>query len=106
MDITANGIPMSNKQEVTIGSDGQPNVKDLYVVRMLSKITLKFRNMTGQDITVKNVSISDITSNPATGTENVKLLPKTSVSSADVAQKPNLVEMLKEMILHMRLHLV
>ena len=92
MDITANGIPMSNKQEVTIGSDGQPDVKDLYVVRMLSKITLKFRNMTGQDITVKNVSISDITSNPATGTENVKLLPKTSVSSANVAQTPNLVE--------------
>lgn len=92
MDIKANGIPMSNKQEVTIGSDGQPDVKDLYVVRMLSKITLKFRNMTGQDITVKNVSISDITSNPATGTENVKLLPKTSVSSANVAQAPNLVE--------------
>lgn len=91
MDIT-NGIPMSNKQEVTIGSDGQPNVKELYVVRMLSKITLKFRNMTGQDITVKNVSISDITSNPATGTENIKLLPKTSVSSANVAQTPNLVE--------------
>lgn len=92
MDIKANGIPMSNKQVVTIGSDGQPDVKDLYVVRMLSKITLKFRNMTGQDITVKNVSISDITSNPATGTENVKLLPKTSVSSANVAQAPNLVE--------------
>lgn len=83
---------MSNKQEVTIGSDGQPDVKDLYVVRMLSKITLKFRNMTGQDITVKNVSISDITSNPATGTENVKLLPATPVSSANVAQTPNLVE--------------
>lgn len=88
----AKGIPMSNKQEVTIGSDGQPNVKDLYVVRMLSKITLKFRNMTGEDITVKNVSISDITSNPATGTENVKLLPKTLASSTDVAQTPNLVE--------------
>lgn len=92
MDIKANGIPMSNKQEVTIGSDGQPNVKDLYVVRMLSKITLKFRNMTGQDITVKNVSISDITSNPATGTENVKLLPAKPVSSANVPQAPNLVE--------------
>ncbi len=92
MDITANGIPMSNKQKVTISSDGQPDVKQLYVVRMLSKITLKFRNMTGQDITVKNVSISDITSNPATGTENVKLLPKTSVSSTNVAQTPNLVE--------------
>ena len=91
MDIT-NGIPMSNKQEVTIGSDGQPDVKDLYVVRMLSKITLKFRNMTGQDITVKNVSISDITSNPATGTENVKLLPAKPVSSANVPQAPNLVE--------------
>lgn len=91
MDIT-NGIPMSNKQEVTIGSDGQPNVKDLYVVRMLSKITLKFRNMTGEDIIVKNVSISDITSNPATGTENVKLLPATPVSSENVAQTPNLVE--------------
>ena len=92
MDITANGIPMSNKQEVTIGSDGQPNVKQLYVVRMLSKITLKFRNMTGQDITVKNVSISDITSNPATGTENVKLLPAKPVSSANIPQAPNLVE--------------
>uniref|UniRef100_UPI004026A650 fimbrial protein n=1 Tax=Segatella hominis TaxID=2518605 RepID=UPI004026A650 len=92
MDITANGIPMSNKQKVTIGSDGQPDVKDLYVVRMLSKITLKFRNMTGQDITVKNVSISDITSNPATGTENVKLLPAKPVSSANVPQAPNLVE--------------
>lgn len=91
MDIT-NGIPMSNKQKVTIGSDGQPNVKDLYVVRMLSKITLKFRNMTGQDITVKNVSISDITSNPATGTENVKLLPATPVSTENVVQTPNLVE--------------
>lgn len=92
MDIKAKGIPMSNKQKVTIGSDGQPDVKDLYVVRMLSKITLKFRNMTGQDITVKNVSISDITSNPATGTENVKLLPAKPVSSTNDAQTPNLVE--------------
>ena len=92
MDIKAKGIPMSNKQEVTIGSDGKPNITDLYVVRMLSKITLKFRNMTGEDITVKNVSISDITSNPATGTENVKLLPATPVSSENVAQTPNLVE--------------
>lgn len=92
MDIKAKGIPMSNKQTVTIGSNGQPDVEKLYVVRMLSKITLKFRNMTGQDITVKNVSISDITSNPATGTENVKLLPAKPVSSTDVAQTPNLVE--------------
>lgn len=92
MDITANGIPMSNKQTVIIGSDGQPDVKQLYVVRMLSKITLKFRNMTGEDITVNNVSISDITSNPATGTENVKLLPAKPVSSTDVAQTPNLVD--------------
>lgn len=92
MDIKAKGIPMSNKQEVTIGSDGKPNITDLYVVRMLSKITFKFRNMTGEDITVKNVSISDITSNPATGTKNVKLLPATPVSSENVAQTPNLVE--------------
>ena len=92
MDITKNGIPMSNKQTVTIGPDGQPDVKQLYVVRMLSKITLKFRNMTGEDITVNNVSISDITSNPAAGAENVKLLPATLVSSKDVAQTPNLAE--------------
>ena len=92
MDIKAKGIPMSNKQEVTIGSDGKPNITDLYVVRMLSKITLKFRNMTGGDITVNKVSISDITSNPATGTENIKLLPATPVSSENVAQTPNLVE--------------
>lgn len=91
MDIKANGIPMSNKQKVTIGSDGKPNITDLYVVRMLSKITFKFRNMTGGDITVKNVSISDITSNPATGTENIKLLPANNVvSSTNVAQTPNL----------------
>lgn len=93
MNITTNGIPMSNKQMVKIGPDGQPDVKQLYVVRMLSKITLKFRNMTGGDITVKNVSISDITSNPATGTGNVKLLPaKEVVSSTNVAQTPNLVD--------------
>lgn len=91
MDITKNGIPMSNKQTVTIRPDGQPDVKQLYVVRMLSKITLKFRNMTGGDITVKTVSISDITSNPATGT-NIMLLPKTSASSTNVAQTPNLVD--------------
>lgn len=89
----AKGIPMSNKQEVTINSDGQPNVKKLYVVRMLSKITLKFRNMTDRDIIVNNVSISDITSNPAAGTENIKLLPANNVvSSTNVAQTPNLVE--------------
>ena len=93
MDIKAKGIPMSNKQEVTIGSDGKPNITDLYVVRMLSKITFKFRNMTGEDITVKNVSISDITSNPAAGTKNIKLLPANNVvSSTNVAQTPNLVE--------------
>lgn len=92
MDITTNGIPMSNKQTVTIGSDGQPDVTQLYVVRMLSKITLKFRNMTGGDIRVNTVSISDITSNPATGT-NIKLLPANNVvSSANVAQTPNLAE--------------
>lgn len=92
MDITKNGIPMSNKQTVTIGPDGQPDVKQLYVVRMLSKITLKFRNMTGGDITVNSVSISDITSNPATGT-NIMLLPANNVvSSTYVAQTPNLVE--------------
>lgn len=93
----ANGIPMSNKQEVTIGSDGQPDVKQLYVVRMLSKITLKFRNMTGEDITVNKVSISDITSNPAPGTENIKLLPANNVvSSTYVAQTPNLAENAKK----------
>lgn len=93
MDIQANGIPMSNKQTVKIGSNGQPDVTDLYVVRMLSKITLKFRNMTGGDITVNTVSISDITSNSAAGTENIKLLPaKPVVSSTYLAQTPNLVE--------------
>lgn len=92
MDITKNGIPMSNKQTVTIGPDGQPDVKQLYVVRMLSKITLKFRNMTDRDITVNTMSISDITSNPAAGT-NIMLLPANNVvSSTYVAQTPNLVE--------------
>lgn len=92
-DTTSQGIPMSNKQTITIGDDGKPNVSDLWVVRMLSKITLKFKNISSTDITVNRVSISDITSNPSASAKNVKLLPATLVKDVNTAQAaPNLAE--------------
>lgn len=91
-DIAAQGIPMSNKQTVTIDANGNPDVSDLWVVRMLSKITLKFKNISSSDITVNSVGISDITSNPSS-TGNVKLLPKTLATSGSTIQEaPNLAD--------------
>ena len=91
-DVTAHGIPMSNKQTVIISDDGTANVTDLWVVRMLSKITLKFKNISSSDITVNSVSISDITDNSTTDATNVKLLPLNSASSAEALQTPHLAD--------------
>lgn len=64
------GIPMSNKQTLTIAASDTE--KDLIVVRMLAKMEVSFENKTGADATVQSFTISDITTNAA---NNLKLLP-------------------------------
>lgn len=75
---STNGIPMSNKQTLTVPASGSVS-KDLIVVRMLAKITLSVKNATGADVTIKKITLSDVTANAA---NNLKLLPKLT-SGAD-----------------------
>lgn len=93
-DVTT-GIPMSNKQEVTIDASGTPDKTELWVVRMLAKVTLKFRNPTATALEIKDITISDITmnSNKNRDKENIKLLPNhTDADHEQVVCSPNLVE--------------
>lgn len=83
-DVTKNGIPMSNKQEVTIDASGTPDKTELWVVRMLAKVTLRFKNPSATDLVINDITLSDITSNPSTtvNTEgNIMLLPNHSNDS-------------------------
>lgn len=78
------GIPMSNKQEVTIDATGNPTPKELWVVRMLAKVTLKFKNPSKTDLIINAITLSDITSNPSSTVNtdgNIMLLPKHSNAS-------------------------
>lgn len=81
---TCKGIPMSNKQEVTIDASGKPNKTELWVVRMLAKVTLKFRNPSATDLVINDITLSDVTSNPSADVNkegNIMLLPKHSDAS-------------------------
>lgn len=83
-DPNCTGIPMSNKQEVTINAEGKPNITNLWVVRMLAKVTLKFKNPSSTDIEIKDITLNDVTSNPSTDVNkegNIMLLPKHSDAS-------------------------
>ena len=93
--VTTNGIPMSNKQEVKIDASGNPNKKELWVVRMLAKVTLKFKNPSKTDLVINDITISDITKNSSENgdKENIKLLPNhTDADHDQVVCSPNLVE--------------
>ena len=98
-DVTTKGIPMSNKQEVTIDASGKPDKTDLWVVRMLAKVTLRFKNPSATPLVIKDITISDITSNPSATANtdgNIMLLPKHTDTSTgadldEVACTPNLV---------------
>lgn len=67
------GIPMSNKQTFTIKKTTQQ--VDLEVIRMVAKIKLKLTNDTRKEITLKSISLTDITDNGSKGAENLYLLP-------------------------------
>ena len=66
------GIPMSNKQTFTIKKTTQQ--VDLEVIRMVAKMKLKLSNATRNDITLKSISLTDITDNGSKGAENLYLL--------------------------------
>lgn len=89
------GIPMSNKQEVTVDASGKTDKNELWVVRMLAKVTLRFKNPSATDLVINDITISDITKNSSENgdKENIKLLPKHSDADKDeVTCIPNLVE--------------
>lgn len=93
-DVTTKGIPMSNKQEVTIDASGKPDKTDLWVVRMLAKVTLQFRNPSSTDLIINDITISDITKNSKDNADayNIMLLPMHSDADKDqVTCSPNLV---------------
>lgn len=78
------GIPMSNKQEVTIDASGKPDKTELWVVRMLAKVTLRFKNPSAIPLVINDITLSDVTSNPSTTVNkdgNIMLLPKHSDAS-------------------------
>lgn len=78
------GIPMSNKQEVTVDASGKPSITELWVVRMLAKITLKFKNPSSTPLVIKDITLNDVTSNSSTDVNkdgNIMLLPKHSDAS-------------------------
>lgn len=69
------GIPMSNRQTLTVPASGTLT-KDLIVVRMLAKIEVQVFNDGTESATIESISLTDITANvPASGADNLKLLP-------------------------------
>lgn len=82
--IDCKGIPMSNKQEVTVDASGKTDKNELWVVRMLAKVTLQFRNPSSTPLEINDITLSDVTSNPSADVNtdgNIMLLPKHSDAS-------------------------
>ena len=93
------GIPMSNEQTLTVNQDGTTDKNKLWVVRMLAKVTLQFKNPSSTDLVINDITISDITKNSKDNADadNIMLLPKHSDTSSgadkdDVTCTPNLVD--------------
>lgn len=98
-DASLSGIPMSNEQTLTVNQDGTTDKNKLWVVRMLAKVTLQFRNPSSTPLKINDITISDITRNSKDNADadNIMLLPKHSDASSDadkdeVTCTPNLVE--------------
>lgn len=97
-DATISGIPMSNEQTLTVNQDGTTDKNKLWVVRMLAKVTLRFKNPSATPLVINDITISDITKNSKDNADadNIMLLPKHSDTSSgadkdDVTCTPNLV---------------
>lgn len=97
-DAAISGIPMSNEQTLTVNQDGTTDKTYLWVVRMLAKVTLQFKNPSATPLKINDITISDITKNSKDNAdaENIMLLPKHSDASSgadkdEVTCIPNLV---------------
>lgn len=93
-DATISGIPMSNEQTLTVKQDGTTDKNKLWVVRMLAKVTLQFKNPSATPLVINDITISDITKNSKDNADadNIMLLPKHSDADNDqVTCTPNLV---------------
>ena len=93
-DASISGIPMSNEQTLTVNQDGTTDKTNLWVVRMLAKVTLQFRNPSSTDLIINDITISDITKNSKDNADayNIMLLPMHSDADNDqVTCFPNLV---------------
>lgn len=93
-DATISGIPMSNEQTLTVNQDGTTDKNKLWVVRMLAKVTLQFKNPSATDLVINDITISDITKNSKDNADadNIMLLPKHSdADNEQVTCSPNLV---------------
>lgn len=93
-DATISGIPMSNEQTLTVNRDGTTDKTNLWVVRMLAKVTLRFKNPSSTPLKINDITISDITRNSKDNADadNIMLLPKHSDADKDeVTCTPNLV---------------
>lgn len=90
------GIPMSNEQTLTVKPDGTTDKNKLWVVRMLAKVTLQFKNPSATPLEINDITISDITLNPSSTVNtdgNIMLLPNhTDADNDQVECTPNLVE--------------
>ena len=78
------GIPMSNEQTLTVNQDGTTDKNKLWVVRMLAKVTLQFKNPSSTDLIINDITLNDVTSNPSTDVNkegNIMLLPNHSDTS-------------------------
>lgn len=78
--ISATGIPMSNKQTLSI--ETTTTSVDLIVVRMLAKMKLQFTNATSSNITINSITLSEITTGP------VYLLPKYDTGGGADSMEP------------------
>lgn len=78
--ISATGIPMSNKQTLSI--ETTTTSVDLIVVRMLAKMKYQFTNATSSNITINSITLSEITTGP------VYLLPKYDTGGGADSMEP------------------
>ena len=106
-DASLSGIPMSNEQTLTVKEDGTTDKNKLWVVRMLAKVTLQFRNPSATPLKINDITISNITKNSKDNADadNIMLLPmhtgvsgtsgatgSSGLTGAEVTCIPNLVE--------------
>lgn len=67
------GLPMSNREEYTL--DRNTSIT-LHLYRMMAKTRIYFKNMTGKDVRIHHISMSNVTANHTTeNNQQIKLLP-------------------------------